>query len=540
MNFVNVSKPLPRDDVLQAAGTILEGKRQKRIKKAQESFWAFCVEDSPDFYCTKNWHLHLICEVLQALYERRLTKSWFRQKCEELAPAWYIEAVKWDRLKDDHVYTSLMQNLPPRVGKSRTLTNFCKWVLGKDRTNRIITCSYNDDLAQSFSRYTRDGITEKKNLPSQIVYSDIFPESRIKAGNASFQEWALEGQFFNYKGSGVGGSITGKGANITIVDDPVKDAEVAFNEAALDKIWLWYTGTFLSRLEDGESGGIDIVNMTRWAKGDPCGRILDGPDADQWFILEMEAYYKGADQMLSPSILSRTKYESLSRLMEESIFHANYHQVPLDLKGVLYKSFKLYDQLPADANGNSLAEKIIAYTDTADEGNDYLCCIVAALYQKQLYALDVLYTKEGMETTEVETAQILVTNKATEAKIESNNGGRGFARNVERILLEKFKTRQPTVSWFHQSKNKVARILVGSTYVMNNLYFPRNWRDRWPEYYKAMTQYLREGKNKNDDAPDATTGLVELVTEPGNTGLLDFYARQAEAKKEIDSGNIRA
>lgn len=505
---------------------LLERRRTATIEACRSSFWAFCVNDSHTFYNSKNWHLRLICETLQALYERRLTKAWFRAACKEFAPQWYIDAVQWDRLVDGRVYTRLMQNLPPRVGKSRTLTNFCKWILGQDQTNRIITCSYNDDLAQSFSRYTRDGITERKNLPSQIIYSDIFPGVKIKAGNASFQEWALDGQFFNYKGAGVGGSITGKGANITIVDDPVKDAEIAFNSNALEKIWLWYTGTFLSRLEDGAEGGIEIVNMTRWAKGDPCGRLLEGPDADQWFILHMEAYYSGPDQMLCPSILGRSKYESLKRLMDESIFNANYHQQPLDLKGILYTSFKLYDTLPQDENGAPLYEKIIAYGDTADEGNDYLCVPIAALYQKQLYLIDVLYTKDGMETTEVETAEILFNNKVDEATIESNNGGKGFARNVERILWEKFNTRMPFIKWFHQSQNKISRILIGSTYIMQNMYFPRNWKERFPEYYNAMTRYKREGKNKNDDAPDATTGLAELVMDRGDMGLFDFYEQQ--------------
>lgn len=505
---------------------LLERRRQAILEGARASLWAFCVNDSHTFYNATNWHLRLICETLQALYERRLTKAWFRDACERIAPQWFIETVQWDRLVDGRVYTRLMQNLPPRVGKSRTLTNFCKWVLGKERTNKIITCSYNDDLAQSFSRYTRDGITEKKNVPSQIVYSDIFPEARIKAGNASFKEWALEGQFFNYKGAGVGGSITGKGANITIVDDPVKDAEVAFNANALEKIWQWYTGTFLSRLEDGEEGGIEIVNMTRWAKGDPCGRLLEGPEADQWFILNMEAYYKEPDVMLCPSILGRQKYDSLSRVMDEAIFQANYHQVPVDLKGILYGSFKLYDELPQDENGKPLHEKIIAYGDTADEGSDYLCVPIAALYKKQLYLVDVLYTKDGMEVTEKETARILFENKVDEATIESNNGGKGFARNVERILWDEYKSRTPYIKWFHQSQNKISRIMIGSTYIMQNMYFPRNWKERWPEYYNAMTRYVREGKNKNDDAPDATTGLAELVMDRGDMGLFDFYEQQ--------------
>ena len=101
--------------------------------------------------------------------------------------------------------------------------------------------------------------------------------------------------------------------------------------------------------------------------------------------------------------------------------------------------------------------------------------------------------------------------------IESNNGGRGFARNVERIYRELFKNNRCRISWFHQSKNKKARILSNSAWVMDHIYFPENWRDRWPDYYKAMNSYQKEGKNKNDDAPDATTGVAEIIIEKSGT-----------------------
>jgi predicted phage terminase large subunit-like protein len=97
------------------------------------------------------------------------------------------------------------------------------------------------------------------------------------------------------------------------------------------------------------------------------------------------------------------------------------------------------------------------------------------------------------------------------ADIESNNGGRGFARAVERVLKQKYKTNKTRVQWFHQSKNKTARILSNATWVMDHIYFPVNWKDRWPEYYNAMATYQREGKNKYDDAPDCTTGIAEKV-----------------------------
>ncbi len=517
--------------------------REQRIRLCRKSFWEYCKTTGPKFYTDERWHLRLNCEVLQALYERRLTKQLYIYLCNRFAPVWYVVTVDFDRLIDDHIYTRLIENLPPRTGKSRTLVNFCKWILGDDTTNRVIACSYNDDLATTFSRYTRDGIQEKKTMPTEILFEDIFPNSSIKHGNASYKEWALDGEFFNYKGAGIGGSITGKGCNVSIVDDPVKDAETAYNEEALAKIWSWYTGTFLSRLEDEGKGGIEIVNHTRWASGDICGRILEGPEANEWLELKMEACYFDYDDngdisewnMLCPSLLSRKKYESLQRIMDDSIFQANYHQTALDAKGRLYTSFKTYSSLPVDEDGNSVIERVIGYGDTADEGIDHLCFPVAAEYNKQLFLLDVLYTKEAMEITEPAAAKMLYDNEVTEATIESNNGGRGYARAVEGILWTKHQSRTPSIKWFHQTKNKRARILSNATYVMNNVYFPINWRERWPAFAKALSTYQREGKNKHDDAPDALTGLVELILD-SNMGWLDFYEQEA-AKIEAAKAN---
>ena len=540
---------------------LFNAKREKLIRECRRRFWIYCQTTAPGFYRDDRWHLRLMCEVLQALYERRLNKAQFRGLVEAFAPIWYSETIKWDEIKDDHIFTQLMMNLPPREGKSRTLVNLCKWILGKSTKNRVITGSYNDDLAQTFSRYTRDGISERRSRPAELIYSDIFPGTKIKQGNASYQEWALDGEFFNYRGTGVKGTITGKGGNVSIIDDPVKGAEEAYNETYLDGVWRWYVGTFLSRLEDAEpetdapavitdgdnEGGLQIVTMTRWSAGDICGRILAGPEASDWLVLHMEAAYNeeinvttGESEpahMLCPTLLSKRKYLSLRRNMDEAIFYANFHQTALDIKGRLYKEFKTYDNLPTVA-GKSVVERIISYTDTADEGADFLCSWVAAVYKKQLYILDVLYTKAPMEITEPATAKMLVDNNTGEATIESNNGGRGFARNVERELLVKHKSRKPFIKWFHQTKNKIARILSNATYVLNNVYFPVNWATRWPEVYKALATYQREGKNAHDDAADALTGMVELITE-GKTGMLEHYKAEAEKWEAKMKGAVK-
>ena len=456
--------------------------RQNKIRLSRQSLWHFCQAIHPEFYLDDRNHLKILCQALQDLYEDKLKN------------------------KDGKIYKKLIINIPPRHGKSRTLINFCMWALGKNKKNRILTGSYNDDTAQEFSRYTRDGIELKKTFPYEIDYSDIFPDSIMSKDNASYGKWALEGEFFNYKGSGIGGSITGKGANIAIIDDPVKDFETAVNHFALEKIYNWYTGTFLSRKEEG---CIEIINMSRWAKGDLAGRVLEEADASDYYVITMPVYDKETDKMLCPSILSK---ESLKEKQKNKFtYRANYFQTPIDLEGSLYKNLKTYEDLPKDENGKIAIERIIFYGDTADQGSDYFCGIAAGEYKKELYLIGVYLTLEGMEITEPTTAKFMIDNKVDYSEIESNSGGRGFARAVQRILLNTYKTRKPVIKWFHQSKNKKSRIIGSSSYVMEHVYFPKHWATMWPTFFELINTYSKEGKNKYDDPEDALTGLVEMI-----------------------------
>jgi predicted phage terminase large subunit-like protein len=399
--------------------------------------------------------------------------------------------------------------MPPRHGKSRTLVNFSAWLLGLDETVKIITASYNDELAQDFSRYTRNVISEKQEGGGQPVYGDVF-DARIKRGDSAFHRWSLEGQFFNYKGTGIGGTVTGKGGNLLIIDDPIKGAEEAYNENYLDRVWRWYTGTWLSRKE---SGAREIVCMTPWAKKDLTGRILE-EEPDDWYVLSFEAYTE-KQGMLCSDLLSYEEYEKNKRLMDEPIFWANYHNRRIDIQGKLYSELKEYTELPRDDDGNVIAQSIVSYTDTADEGDDYLCHIVAVVSNGVAYVTDVIYTKEAQERTEEWVVNSIMSNGTRVAHIESNNGGRAFARNVDRIL--RGHGGHCKIHWFHQSQNKKTRILTNAPTVQNDVLFPVGWRQRWPGFYEAMITYQREGKNKHDDAPDAVTGLVEKALR-GNTG----------------------
>ncbi|MEK5415872.1 phage terminase large subunit [Paenibacillus sp. FSL L8-0708] len=403
----------------------------------------------------------------------------------------------------------LIVNEPPRHGKSRTASMLAQWVFGQNPKEKVMTGSYNETLSTTFSKAVRNGINTAKADEKVIVYSDIFPQVRIQRGDGAMNLWSLEGGYNSYLATSPTGTATGFGATLLIIDDLIKNAEEASNENVLEKHWEWFTNTMLSRLEEG---GKIIIIMTRWASGDLAGRALEHFRSEKKRVrhLTMKALQDDGT-MLCPDVLSRESYDMKVRAMGADIASANYQQIPIDIQGRLYKSFKTYTESPRDERGRPLFEKIISYTDTADQGSDFLCSIVAGVYRGEGYVLDVLYTKDGMETTEPAAADMFVHNGVNLAEIESNSGGRGYARNVERLIWEKHKTRSVVVKWFHQSKNKIARILSNSNFVMEHIYYPVNWRDRWPEYHAAMTSYQKEGKNKNDDAPDATTGLAEMI-----------------------------
>ncbi len=454
-----------------------------RIELARREFFFYCQIKAPDFYKNDRDYLIQLCNEFQEFLSL-----------------------------DEKV---MIVNEPPRHGKSRTAGLLVEWVLGNDKSQKIMTGSYNETLSTMFSKNVRNSIMEEKADEYKLVFSDVFPGVAIKRGDAAMNLWSLEGGYNNYLATSPTGTATGFGCSLMIIDDLIKNAEEANNESVKEKHWEWFTNTMLSRLEEG---GKIIIIMTRWASDDLAGRALEHYKEQGVKIrhVSMKALIdEEKKEMLCSEVLSYESYIEKVKAMGEDIASANYQQEPIDLKGRLYSSFKTYEDIPKDKNGNPLFTAIKAYCDTADEGADYLCNIIYGVYQKEAYVLDVYYTKEPMEITETETARRLYENGATWADIESNNGGRAFARNVQRILKEKYGWIRTHIHWFHQSKNKFARILSNSTWVMDHFYLPVNWRDRWPEYYKAMTKYQREGENKHDDGPDATTGVAENCDKQG-------------------------
>ena len=453
-------------------------KLEAKKELARRDFWYYCkLLGKKDFYNDRKEYLKDLCNQLQS----------------------FIDSNK----------KILVINMPPRFGKSYTATLFVQWLLGKNNKLKIMTGSYNETLSSTFAKQVRDMIATEQTQ-GVTVYRDIFPDTKIKYGEASMNKWALEGsQVANYLATSPTGTATGFGADLIVIDDLIKNSEEAYNSNVLEKHIDWFTNTMLSRTEKGFKL---IIIMTRWASNDLAGFILSNYDD------VVHINYKAINDDGTPldeGTLSLEDFEFKTKNMAKEIVYANYQQEPIDIKGRLYSEFKTYVDLPKER-----IVKISAYCDTADTGDDFLCNIIYADCKDSAYIIDIIYTKEAMEITEPLVAEAYKKFNVNVADIESNNGGRAFARNIERITRDKgnYKT---VVKWFHQSGNKIARILSNSAWVNNNIYMPIDWKNKWSEFAKDIISYQKEGKNKHDDGPDALTGVAEKVINRNEVRTID-------------------
>ena len=448
-----------------------------KCELARREFWEYCKLLHKDFYKEDRVFLKELCDKLQEFY-----------------------------YNDDEF---MIVNEPPRHGKSFTATNFVEWVLGRNPLERIMSASYSHDLSKNFSKKVRGTISTEK-IGDNIVYSDIFSETKLKFGSSEAMKWQTDkSNQINYLATSPSGSATGFGCTLMVIDDLVKNAYEANNESILEAQYEWFVNTMLSRREGKKKV---LIIMTRWSSKDLAGKILEYVKENN--ISYSHINFKAEQEdgtMLCPSIFDKKASERAKQLMGEDIYEANYNQTPIDMKGCLYSNLQTYSELPT-------VLEICNYTDTADEGADYLCSINYAICSDdKAYILDVIYTQDAMEITEPLVAGMLTKDDVNYAVIESNNGGKGFARNVERICREN-NNNHTMFKRFTQTKNKVSRILTGATGVMQNVIFPEDWKSMYPKFYKDVTQFQRLGKNKVDDCVDVLTGIYEQLRKRTNSG----------------------
>lgn len=237
---------------------------------------------------------------------------------------------------------------------------------------------------------------------------------------------------------------------------------------------------------------------------------------------EKDEYNKLVDSsMLNPTILNKKQYDLLTQTIGEDIVDANYNQNPIDKKGKLYSYLQTYDpdniKTIDNPEGRIVFREIRASADTADQGEDYLSMVIYGVTtNRKAYILDIYYTQDPMEVTEKEAAKRLLKYNPYVFRPESNNGGRGWSRAVEREYAALGGNRT-IFKPYTQTKNKEARILSEASFVMDNIYFPIGWKQKYREAYNSINEYQRQGKNEHDDFEDNITSIAEELDK--NSGM---------------------
>ena len=413
----------------------------------------------------------------------------------------------------------LIVSVPPQHGKSvGASTLLPAYMLGLDPDLRIAIASYSGTLASKFNRRVQRIIESRE-------YAELFPDTTIKQGTkpAGYIRTSDEVEIIGHKGEllsvGREGSLTGNRVDCFILDDLYKDAMEANSPVVRSNCWEWYTSVVRTRMHNTSR---ELIVFTRWHEEDLIGRLMatesvralnsfediDKVEDGEWLYLNFEALKTTPATEIDPRNEGEALWQAQHsrdlllkrRKLDPQRFEAMYQGHPASREGLLYSSsFREYSTLPRDIvkRGN--------YTDTADTGSDYLCSVCYAVDSDGvIYLTDVVYTTEPMEISERLVAAMLTKNDTRIAYVESNNGGRGFARALQRQLP------RVKVEWFHQSGNKEARILSNSATVLHTLRMPSNWHLLWPKFYAHLTTFKRQLKaNSHDDAADALTGIIE-------------------------------
>ena len=223
----------------------------------------------------------------------------------------------------------IIVNMPPRHTKSEFASYLLPaWLIGKNPALKIIQTTHTAELAVRFGRKVR-------NLMEMEEYRDIFPEVDLRADSKAAGRWDT-GQGGEYYAAGVGGAITGRGADLLIIDDPHSEQD-ALSEAAMDNAYEWYTSGPRQRLQPG--GSIVIV-MTRWSLKDLTGKLIraQGADlmADQWDLIEFPAILP-SDNVLWPEFWNKEELLRVKASLSLSKWNAQWQQNPVAEEGAIIK-----------------------------------------------------------------------------------------------------------------------------------------------------------------------------------------------------------
>jgi len=454
----------------------------------------------------------------------------------KFVPGWYLQVVAatLEACSRGDVRRQII-NVPPRYGKSTAASiAFVAWHLGHHPEAQIICVSYAQDFAEKLAR-------DCMSVMSSDWYEEIFP-TRLSSERRSAQEFVTSKHGFRLATS-VGGVLTGRGADLIIIDDALKPNE-ALSESIRKSVNDWYDNSLYSRLNDKDRSGIVII-MQRVHQDDLVGHVLG---QEPWNLLKLQAiaeqdeefeietaigrrtFRRNAGELLHPEREPREVLDRICQTLGEYNFAGQYQQEPAPAGGGLVKAewFRTY----TDASLPERFEQVVQSWDTANKPSelaDYSVCTTWGVKDKRLYLLNVLRRKVNYPDLKRLVRLQADVHRATIVLIEDKSSGTQLIQDLTNDGLRIVKAVKP-------EGDKVMRFNAQTATIENGVVYLPAAAPWLAEYLAEITTFPA---SKYDDQADSTSqALSWLNSQPKEPGILGFYRREVALRMRANGDSI--
>lgn len=409
--------------------------------------------------------------------------------------------------------------MPPRHGKTELASiRFAPWLLARRPQASVIAATYAQDFADELGRKARA-------VMGSAAYRCLFQHSMLAPDNRAVSRWQTNAGG-SYYAVGVGGPLTGRGADVLLIDDPHKNREEAESAVMRERVWDWFRSTAYTRLE---KDGAVVVIMTRWHEDDLVGRLLNGDE--RWEVLTLPAIAEHDEperkmgealwpQKYNAEVLAQTR-----SIVGEREWSALYQQRPSPAHGALFRPDRL-GAIDAEPAG---VDWVRAWDFGATTDGDPTVGAKVGLLNGRTIIADVVRMQgppEEVEHTLLATATRDGVNVRIDLPQDPGQAGKAQVQAFTRMLSGYRVTSSPeTGDKTLRAEPLAAQVNVGNVSLV---------RGTWNA---VLIDEMRSFPNgKHDDQVDALSRAYAALVGPTNTGVLDYYRAQATKLNEQRTG----
>lgn len=416
-------------------------------------------------------------------------------------------------------------NMPPRHGKSELVCKyFPVWFLGNNPNKKVFITMHSSDLANKYGGWTRDLFVE---------YGKELFGLGVSKSTKSKSSWEISGYNGGVEAHGWKGSITGKGADVLIIDDLIKNYEEAFSATYREAMKNWFASTAFSRLSPN---AIVILIMTRWHYDDIAG-YLQETYPDTWEVINFPAIAESDDvigrkkgDLLWPERFGKEYIEEQMRV-QGSFFNSLYQQKPVATSSLIFdpNNWQYYKQKPMDLRKK--LDYVIQVWDTAfkeNETNDYSVCLTIGIDKNHYYLLDIFRKKINFNELEKNVVRLYEYWEADKLYVEDAGSGQSLIQ----IIPYRYSISVKPV----KTMNKVVRAnMVSSPLENKSVYLPMNMS--WVTDF--INELARFPSGKHDDQVDVFAISMQILMklmESISKGAKSYSSPKKKTKQSITEG----